>query len=195
MPGADKLPDLLRPGLDLVICGAAAGRRSAEVGAYYAGPGNRFWRTLHETGLTPRLLAPEAFRSLPDFGIGLTDLAKTASGSDAEIPRSAWDAGGLRRKIEAAGPRTLAFNGKNAAQSSSSGAGYVMAAGMSGSAHGDIRAALDLRRGKRLLGPGAVARTGPPCGGPPALKSRPSLPASMSFCSWRKLMLQRFAQL
>ena len=116
MPGADKLPDLLRPGLDLVICGAAAGRRSAEVGAYYAGPGNRFWRTLHETGLTPRLLAPEAFRSLPDFGIGLTDLAKTASGSDAEIPRSAWDAGGLRRKIEAAGPRILAFNGKNAAQ-------------------------------------------------------------------------------
>ena len=116
MRAADKLPDILRPGLDLVICGAAAGRRSAEVGAYYAGPGNKFWRILHETGLTPRLLALEEFRSLPDFGIGLTDLAKTASGSDAEIPPGAWDADGLRRKIEAARPRILAFNGKNAAQ-------------------------------------------------------------------------------
>ena len=116
MCAADKLPDILRPGLDLVICGAAAGRRSAEVGAYYAGPGNKFWRILHETGLTPRLLPAEEFRSLPDFGIGLTDLAKTASGSDAEIPRGAWDADGLRRKVEAARPRILAFNGKNAAQ-------------------------------------------------------------------------------
>ncbi len=104
------------PGLDLAVCGAAAGRRSAEVGAYYAGPGNRFWRILHETGLTPRLLAPEEFRLLPEFGIGLTDLAKTASGPDSGIPRGAWDAGGLRRRIEAARPRILAFNGKNAAR-------------------------------------------------------------------------------
>lgn len=66
--------------------------------------------------MTPRLLAPEEFRLLPEFGIGLTDLAKTASGSDAEIPRGAWDAGGLRRRIEAARPRILAFNGKNTAR-------------------------------------------------------------------------------
>ena len=59
---------------------------------------------------------PEEFRRLPEFGIGLTDLAKTASGPDSGIPHSAWDAGGLRRKIEAAQPRILAFNGKNAAQ-------------------------------------------------------------------------------
>ncbi|MDE0408815.1 MAG: mismatch-specific DNA-glycosylase, partial [Alphaproteobacteria bacterium] len=76
MPGAFVLPDILPPGLDLAVCGAAAGRRSAEVGAYYAGSGNRFWRILHETGLTPRLLGPEEFRLLPEFGIGLTDLAK-----------------------------------------------------------------------------------------------------------------------
>lgn len=116
MPGAFVLPDILPPGLDLAVCGAAAGRGSAEVGAYYAGSGNRFWRILHETGLTPRLLEPEEFRLLPEFGIGLTDLAKTASGPDSGIPRSAWDAHGLRRRIEAARPRMLAFNGKNAAQ-------------------------------------------------------------------------------
>ena len=62
------------------------------------------------------MLAPEEFRRIPEFGIGLTDLAKTASGPDSGIPRGAWDADALRRKIEAARPRILAFNGKNAAQ-------------------------------------------------------------------------------
>ncbi len=112
---ADALPDLLRPGLDLVICGSAAGRRSADVGAYYAGPGNKFWRILHESGLTPRRLAPEEFTLLPDFGIGLTDLAKRYSGPDAGLRAGDDDIAGLDAKIQAARPRYLAFNGKRAA--------------------------------------------------------------------------------
>ena len=55
------LPDVLRPGLRIVFCGTGAGRRSAEVGAYYAMPGNRFWPTLHAVGLTPRQLEPREF--------------------------------------------------------------------------------------------------------------------------------------
>ncbi len=43
----DILPDVLAPGLALVVCGSAAGTVSARVGAYYAGPGNRFWPTPH----------------------------------------------------------------------------------------------------------------------------------------------------
>ena len=49
-----KLQDLLSPGLDLVVCGTAASSVSAEKGQYYAGPGNRLWSVLAETGLTPR---------------------------------------------------------------------------------------------------------------------------------------------
>src|SRR2546427_10087333 len=49
-----KLPDLLAPSLRVVFVGTAAGRESAAK-CYYAGRGNRFWRTLHEVGLTPRL--------------------------------------------------------------------------------------------------------------------------------------------
>ena len=67
-------PGLLRPGLDLVICGTAAGSEFARRGQYYAGPGNRFWPVLHETGLTDRLLNPSEFGRLPDYGIGLTDV-------------------------------------------------------------------------------------------------------------------------
>ena len=51
------LEDLLAKDLALVVCGSAAGRRSAELKQYYAGPGNKFWRTLARTGLTPRLLS------------------------------------------------------------------------------------------------------------------------------------------
>ena len=64
------LPDVLEPDLDIVFCGTAAGTRSADVGAYFAHPQNRFWRTLAEVGLTPRRLAPTEFRTCPGTASG-----------------------------------------------------------------------------------------------------------------------------
>ena len=110
------LPDLLQPGLALVFCGTAAGRRSAAERAYYAHPGNLFWRALFEAGLTPRLLAPAEFPLLTGYGIGLTDLIKRHSGNDADLPRDAFDAPALRARIERHAPRLLAFTSKNAAR-------------------------------------------------------------------------------
>ena len=49
-----RLPDQLRPDLHLVFVGTAASTRSAALGHYYAHPGNRFWRAIHEAGITPR---------------------------------------------------------------------------------------------------------------------------------------------
>ncbi len=109
------LPDLLGPELDLVICGSAAGRASAQAGAYYAGPGNKFWRILHEVGLTPCRLAAREFASLLEHGIGLTDLAKVYSGGDAGLRAGDDDIAGLREKILHYRPAHLAFNGKRAA--------------------------------------------------------------------------------
>ena len=110
------LADVLEPGLRVVLCGSAAGRRSAELGLPYAGPGNRFWRILHESGLTPEELSPPRFRELARHGVGLTDLCKTASGPDASLPREADDVDGLREKVERFGPPVLAFVGKRAAK-------------------------------------------------------------------------------
>ena len=59
------LPDVLGPGLRVVFCGSAASTVAAARGAPYAGPGNRFWPTLFEIGLTPRRFAPEEFRESP----------------------------------------------------------------------------------------------------------------------------------
>jgi TDG/mug DNA glycosylase family protein len=111
------LPDVLEPGLDLVFCGTAPGAASARAGAYYAGPGNAFWPTLHAVGLTPVRLLPAEFARLPEFGVGLTDIAKAASGSDLEVGRSGFDVPRLDAAVAATGATFLAFNGKNAAGS------------------------------------------------------------------------------
>lgn len=109
------LPDVLVPHLRVVFCGTAAGTRSAREGAYYAHPGNYFWRTLFEVGLTPRRLSPQEFPRVLDHGIGLTDLAKLHFGSDHELPRDAFDAAALKRKLARYKPTIVAFTSKNAA--------------------------------------------------------------------------------
>ncbi len=110
------LPDVLTHGLTIVFCGTAASAASARAGAYYAGPGNAFWPTLFHTGLTPRLLAPREFRCVTDFGLGLTDLAKSVSGSDAVLTRLDFDIERLRAAITRYQPRYLAFTSKRAAR-------------------------------------------------------------------------------
>ena len=109
------LPDLLGPGLRLVICGSAAGRKSADVGAYYAGPGNRFWDVLHKFSATPRRFQPAEFPLLLALGIGLTDIVKEASGADSDLRSDQFDPIGLRARIEHHAPRILIFNGKRSA--------------------------------------------------------------------------------
>lgn len=110
------LEDVLVHGLSLVICGMAAGPVSAARGEYYAGRGNKFWRILHEVGLTPRQLAPAEFRLLPTWGIGLTDIMKVQSGRDAALDLRLADCEGLHRKIEEHAPALVAFNGRAAAK-------------------------------------------------------------------------------
>lgn len=122
------LPDRLKPGLRLVFCGTAAGRLSALQQAYYAHPQNRFWKTLHQVGLTPRLFAPQDYPLLWGLGIGLTDIAKFTFGMDHQLPPDALGsaaADALRRRIAKAAPKHLAFTSLNA--------------------------------GRRVMGPGAVA--------------------------------------
>ena len=66
--------------------------------------------------MTPNRLRPAEFRRVLEYGIGLTDIAKTASGSDAEIPREGYDVAGFVEKMQLYMPRGIAFNGKNAAK-------------------------------------------------------------------------------
>jgi double-stranded uracil-DNA glycosylase len=110
-----RLPDQLRVDARLIFVGTAASTRSASVGHYYAHPGNRFWRTLHEVGITSRLYRPDEFRSLLELGIGFTDLSKSGAGMDHQIARHSFDLAGFQAKIETYHPRTIAFTSKKAA--------------------------------------------------------------------------------
>ncbi len=111
----DKLPDLLTPNLRLVFVGTAASHRSAAQRAYYAHPGNRFWRTLHEVGLTPRLYAPSEFRELLKLGIGFTDMSKRGSGMDHNVEVHEFDVARFTAAMRKYRPRVVAFTSKKAA--------------------------------------------------------------------------------
>jgi double-stranded uracil-DNA glycosylase len=110
------LDDLLAPDLRLVICGSAAGFRSAERQEYYAGQGNQLWSTLAAVGLTPRQLSPGEYRQLLDSGIGLTDMVKGQAGGDIHVRYEKDAAEVVREKIERYRPRIVCFNGKRAAR-------------------------------------------------------------------------------
>jgi TDG/mug DNA glycosylase family protein len=110
-----KLPDLLAPNLRVVFVGTAAGKRSAKLGHYYAGSGNRFWRTLHEVGLTPGLLEPCEFRHLLALGIGLTDMSKLGSGMDHQVKSHEFDPKQFEDNVRCYRPRAVAFTSKRAA--------------------------------------------------------------------------------
>lgn len=110
------LPDRLGQGLELVFCGTAASHKSAASGHYYAGPGNRFWPLLAETGLTPRRFAPSDDHLLLPLGIGLTDLAKGVSGMDRDIPKAAYAPDRLFALLSKLRPKRLAFTSLTAAK-------------------------------------------------------------------------------
>ena len=110
------LPDLLCENLSLVICGTASGATSAQLQQYYAKPGNKFWATLYQVGLTPVLLNPTEYLRLLDYGIGLTDLVKGKAGMDHILEKADFGNQPMVQKIKLYQPRCFCFNGKLAAE-------------------------------------------------------------------------------
>jgi TDG/mug DNA glycosylase family protein len=111
----ERLPDQLQENLRLVFVGTAASTRSADVGHYYAHPGNRFWRTIHLVGLTPRRYEPREFPALLELGIGFTDLCKSRAGMDHQALTFPADIPAFRKKVLRYRPKTIAFTSKKAA--------------------------------------------------------------------------------
>lgn len=106
------VPDLLAPGLRLVFCGTAPSRISKDKRAYYANPGNRFWKSLFEAKLTPHRFQPSDYPKLLALGIGLTDLNKREWGNDDELTPAGFDVGAFTRKMKRHRPGAIAFTSK-----------------------------------------------------------------------------------
>jgi TDG/mug DNA glycosylase family protein len=110
------VPDVLAPGLDVVFCGINPGLYTAWVGHHFGRPGNRFWKALHLSGFTDRLLDPSEQGSLLAIGLGVTNLVPRTTARADELTTGELQAGAvdLARKIEQASPRWLAVLGVTA---------------------------------------------------------------------------------
>jgi TDG/mug DNA glycosylase family protein len=111
------LPDLLRPGLDVVFVGINPGERSAVLGHYYGHPGNAFWPALAASPLVDEPVSCHDDRRCPErWRIGFTDVVKrvvtdstlvTAAELRAAVPA-------FRRRIAYAAPRAVCFTSTRA---------------------------------------------------------------------------------
>jgi TDG/mug DNA glycosylase family protein len=101
------LPDIIEPGLRLVVVEAAVGECSFRRGNHYAGRGDSFWDLLRDSGLTPRRLQPHEDAGVSAYGIGLVSLVK--------VDGATFDVDGLLQRIVSCRPQVVAFNGKAAA--------------------------------------------------------------------------------
>jgi TDG/mug DNA glycosylase family protein len=108
-----RVPDLVAPGLRVLFCGIKPGLYSAATGHHFARPGNRFWRALHASGFTPRVLLPSQQRGLLGLGIGITNLVPRATAAAAELSIEELRAGRttLERKVRRLRPRCVALLG------------------------------------------------------------------------------------
>jgi double-stranded uracil-DNA glycosylase len=79
------IPDVIRPGLNVLFVGINPGLYSGATGCHFARPGNRFWPTLHRAGFTPRQLSPDDTSELLDLGIGITNLVNRTTATAAEL--------------------------------------------------------------------------------------------------------------
>lgn len=98
-PTREELPDfaggvvddILSPDPAILIVGINPGLWTAAVNAPFAHPGNRFWPSLHQAGLTPwRVdasagLKPEDEQMMHDHGMALTNLVNRATARADEL--------------------------------------------------------------------------------------------------------------
>lgn len=110
--------DHLKKQLDVLFCGFNPSIRSGETGHHYANPNNRFWKILHESGITPRKYQPQEDYALLELGYGFTNIVSRPTKAADEITKEEYKEGReeLKRKIVAYKPKIVCFVGKGVYQ-------------------------------------------------------------------------------
>lgn len=111
-----QVPDVIAPDLDVLFVGVNPGLWSGAVGHHFAHPSSRFWKALHASGFTPRLLSPFEEAALPAFGLGLTNLVDRATASAGDLRREELRSAArvLERKVARHRPRWVTVLGVGA---------------------------------------------------------------------------------
>lgn len=108
-----RLRDRVGAQVRVLLVGINPGVRSALIGHHFAGHSNRFWKLLHEAGLTPDRIRSEDDARLPEWGFGITNLiARPTPGIDT-LTSDEYVEGIriLRRKVRRWKPEVVAFIG------------------------------------------------------------------------------------
>jgi TDG/mug DNA glycosylase family protein len=104
------LADTVGEGMRLLVCGVNPSLFSADAGVGYARPGNRFWPAALTAGIVRADRDPlAAFEG----GLGMTDFAKRATRTAAEVTRAEYATGFARvtRLVEWLRPGAVCFVG------------------------------------------------------------------------------------
>jgi TDG/mug DNA glycosylase family protein len=112
------IPDLVRPGIQVLLVGINPSLYSGFTGTHFARPGNRLWRTLHEAGFSDRRLHPSETEAIAAAALGITNLVARATARADELSDDEVRAGvePLRRLVRRTrrrwgGPSYVAFLG------------------------------------------------------------------------------------
>jgi TDG/mug DNA glycosylase family protein len=105
--------DVIGPGVRVLFVGINPGLYSGATGHHFARPGNRFWKTLHGAGFTPRVCSPFEDRSLLELGLGVTNLVARTTPTADELSLEELREGAmtLERKVRRWKPEVVAFVG------------------------------------------------------------------------------------
>lgn len=90
------VPDIVAPNLRVLFVGINPGLYTAAIGHHFGRPGNRFWKVLHLSGFTPRLLSPFEEQELLKYGLGVTNMVPRTTATAAELALDEIVAGGKR---------------------------------------------------------------------------------------------------
>ena len=107
------LRDILTGRPRVLFVGINPSLRSEQVGHHFAGPGNPFWRLLHEARIVPVPLSHMEDERLAEFRQALTNLCARATRSPADLRADEMERGrkALARKIGRVRPEVVAFVG------------------------------------------------------------------------------------
>jgi TDG/mug DNA glycosylase family protein len=108
---ARTLPDVVGPGMRVLVCGLNPSLYAADAGVGFARPGNRFWPAAIAAELVSADRDP--WHALRYHGIGFTDLVKRATVAAAELTTAEYRAGlaRLERLASWLEPAVVAFVG------------------------------------------------------------------------------------
>src|SRR5688500_17200946 len=108
-----RLRDRIAPGVRVLFVGINPGVRSALTGHHFAGPSNRFWKLLWNSGLVPEPHSYQDDVRLPEWGYGMTNSGPRASPGIDDLKPVEYVAGwkALERKIRRFRPQVVALVG------------------------------------------------------------------------------------